>query len=49
MNCYNPYIIRKLLERRYLKLAYIANLDIWNTSYGQKKGRESNCQFDSRL
>jgi hypothetical protein len=22
--------------------------DIWNTSYGQKKGRESNCQFDSR-
>jgi hypothetical protein len=20
---------------------------IWNTSYGQKKGRESNCQFDS--
>jgi hypothetical protein len=23
-------------------------LDIWNTSYGQKKGRESNCQIDSR-
>jgi len=23
-------------------------MDIWNTSYGQKKGRESNCQFDSR-
>jgi hypothetical protein len=21
---------------------------IWNTSYGQKKGRESNCQFDSQ-
>jgi len=21
---------------------------IWNTSYGQKKGQESNCQFDSR-
>jgi hypothetical protein len=23
-------------------------LDIWNTSYGQKKGEESNWQFDSR-
>jgi hypothetical protein len=23
-------------------------LDIWNTSYGQKKGRKSNWQFDSR-
>jgi hypothetical protein len=31
-----------------LKWARIAHLDIWNTSYGQKKGRESNCQFDSR-
>jgi hypothetical protein len=42
------YIIRKLLERRCLKWACIAYLDIWNTSYGQKKGRESNCQFDSQ-
>jgi len=42
------YIIGKLLERRCLKWARIAHLDIWNTSYGQKKGRESNCQFDSR-
>jgi hypothetical protein len=25
----------------------MAHLDIWNTSYGQKKGRESNCQIDS--
>jgi len=33
------YIIRKLLERRCLKWAHIAHLDIWNTSYGQKKGR----------
>jgi hypothetical protein len=24
------------------------HLDIWNTSYGQKKGRESNWQFDFR-
>jgi hypothetical protein len=28
--------------------ARLAHLNIWNTSYGQKKGRESNCQFDSR-
>jgi hypothetical protein len=49
MACVILYIIRKLLERRCLKWARIAHLDIWNTSYGQKKGRESNCQFDSRL
>jgi len=42
------YIIEKLLERRCLKWARLAHLNIWNTSYGQKKGRESNCQFDSR-
>jgi hypothetical protein len=42
------YIIEKLLERRCLKWAHMAHLDLWNTSYGQKKGRESNCQFDSR-
>jgi len=36
------------LKRKCLKWARIAHLDIWNTSYGQKKGRESNCQFDSR-
>jgi hypothetical protein len=30
------------------KWARIAHLNIWNTSYGQKKGQESNCQFDSR-
>jgi len=42
------YIIGKLLERRCLKWARIAHLDIWNISYGQKKGQESNCQFDSR-
>jgi hypothetical protein len=49
MVCDVLYIIGKLLERRYLKWALISHLDIWNTSYGQKKGRESNCQFDSRL
>jgi hypothetical protein len=48
MACGVFYIIGKLLERRCLKWARIAHLDIWNTSYGQKKGRESNCQFYSR-
>jgi len=42
-----PYIIGKLLELRCLKWARITHLDIWNTSYGQKKGRESNWQFES--
>jgi hypothetical protein len=42
------YIIEKLLKCRCRKWARMAHLDIWNTSYGQKKGRESNCQFDSR-
>jgi len=41
------YIIRKILKLRYLKWARITHLDIWSTSYGQKKGRESNWQFDS--
>jgi hypothetical protein len=36
------YIIKKLLKRRCLKCACIAHLDIWNTSYDQKKGWESN-------
>jgi hypothetical protein len=36
------YIIEKLLERKCLKWARLAHLNIWNTSYGQKKGRESN-------
>jgi hypothetical protein len=42
------YIKGKLLKRRCPKWARIAHLDISNTSYGQKKGRESNWQFDSR-
>jgi hypothetical protein len=32
------YIIGKILKCRCLKWAHIAHLDIWNTSYGQKKG-----------
>jgi len=30
------------------KMASHGHLDICSPSYGQKKGRESNCQFDSR-
>ncbi len=48
MACNFLYIIENLLECRCLKWARIAHLDIWNISYGQKKGRESSCQFDSR-
>jgi len=48
MACGILYIIGKLLERICLKWVHIVHLDIWNTSYGQKKGRESNCQFDFR-
>jgi hypothetical protein len=36
------YIIENLLKCRCLKWARMTHLDIWNTSYGQKKGRESN-------
>jgi hypothetical protein len=43
-----PYIIGQLLKRICLKWACITHLDIWNTSYGQKKGQKSNWQFDSR-
>jgi hypothetical protein len=42
------YIIGKLLKLKCLKWACITHLDIWNTSYGQKKGRESNWQLVSR-
>jgi hypothetical protein len=40
------YIIENLLKLRCLKWACMTHLDIWNISYGQKKGRESNWQFD---
>ncbi len=36
------------MKRRYLKWACMIHLEIKNTSYGEKKGRESNLQFDSR-
>ncbi len=41
-----PYIIRKFLNVDIWKWACITHLDTWNTSYGQKKGRGSNWQFD---
>jgi hypothetical protein len=37
-----PYIIEKFLECKFLKWPHMTHLDIWNTSYGQKKGWESN-------
>jgi hypothetical protein len=42
------HTIGNLLKPKCLKWACITHLDIWNTGYGQKKGRESNWQFDSR-
>jgi hypothetical protein len=41
-------VIGKVLKRRYRKWPRIGHLDIFSPSYGQKKGRESNWQFDSR-
>jgi hypothetical protein len=41
-------VIGKVLKRRYRKRPRIGHSDICSPSYGQKKGRESNWQFDSR-
>jgi hypothetical protein len=41
------YIIGRILKFKCLKRARMTHLDIWNTNYDQKKGRESNWQFDS--
>jgi len=41
-------VVGKVLKRRYLKWPRIGHLDICRPSYGQKKGQESNWQFDSR-
>jgi len=43
-----PYINGKLLKCRCSKWVRIAHLNICSSSYGQKKGQKSNCQFDSR-
>jgi hypothetical protein len=42
------HFIGKFLKRRYRKWPRIGHLDICRSSYGQKKGRESKWQFDSR-
>jgi hypothetical protein len=41
-------VIGKVLKCRCPKWPRIGRLDIYSPSYGQKKGRESNWQFDSR-
>jgi hypothetical protein len=41
-------VIGKVLKSRYRKWPCIGHLDIFSPSYGQKKGRESNWQFDSQ-
>jgi len=41
------HVIGKLLKCGCRKWPYMSHLDIWSISYGKKKGRESNWQFDS--
>jgi hypothetical protein len=41
-------VIGKVLKFRCPKWLNMSHLDICSLSYGQKKGRESNWQFDSR-
>jgi hypothetical protein len=41
-------VIGKVLKCRCPKWPRIGHLDICSSSYGQKKGRESNWQFDSQ-
>jgi hypothetical protein len=43
-----PYTIGKVSKCRCPKCPRMNHLDICNPSYGQKKGRKSNWQFDSR-
>jgi hypothetical protein len=42
------YTFGKVLNCRYPKWPRMSRLDICSTSYGRKKGRKSNWQFDSR-
>jgi hypothetical protein len=42
------YVIKKISKCKCPKWPHMSHLDICNSSYGQKKGRESNWQFDSR-
>ncbi len=41
------HVIGKLLKCRCRKWPHMIHLNIYSTSYGKKKGRESNCQFNS--
>jgi hypothetical protein len=41
------YTVEKVLKCKCSKWPRMSHLDICSTSYGRKKGRESNCQFDS--
>ncbi len=41
------YTIGKLSKCRCRKWSCMGHLDIYSTSFGKKKGRESNWQFDS--
>jgi hypothetical protein len=41
-------VIGKVLKCRCPKWPRMSHLDIYSSSFGQKKGRESNWQFDSR-
>jgi hypothetical protein len=41
-------VIGKILKRKYRKWPRIDHSDIYSSSYGQKKGQESNWQFPSR-
>jgi hypothetical protein len=43
-----PYTLGKALKCRCWKWPHMSHLNICSTSYGRKKGRESNWQFDSR-
>jgi hypothetical protein len=42
------HIIKKVLKCKCRKWPHMCHSDICNTSYGRKKGQESNWQFDSR-
>jgi hypothetical protein len=42
------YTVEKVLKCRCPNWPRMSHLDIYSPSYGQKKGRESNWQFDSR-
>jgi hypothetical protein len=48
LHCDVIYIIGKLLKCKCWKWVRMNHLDICSTSYGKKKGWESNWQFDSR-